>query len=442
MEKINRKVWALALPALGSLLVEPLLTLMDSVFAAWLNTATLAGLSVSTTFLNFTVGICVFLAYSTTAITGRLVGSGKNRQALEKGIQIFWLALILGIMLAVILFFLAKPLFSFYTADKEVVGNASIYFGISLCGLPAMLGYLAINGLMRGFGNTKIPFYISLFAVVINIPFSYVLTFPLQQGIAGIALGTVISQWLSLFISIKIVHRQAQKYQAALKINLSQIKTNGLEGMPLVLRSLFLQASVVITVYVAGFSGKEGLASYQVTKTIWIISAYALDALAIAAQTLIAQALGEAESKTLKTKDSRKSHSLVRFLIIWGSICGIIIGLVIMAGANYIPNLFSLAEETRWITVLSLIIMALLQPLAGLVYLVDGILIGAGKNWELAKGYGLVLLFYAPIVYLSTWWIDNNIYGLLLVWAMYGIGFFGLRALVFLKATIAIGQKI
>ncbi|KGM15772.1 hypothetical protein N867_05785, partial [Actinotalea fermentans ATCC 43279 = JCM 9966 = DSM 3133] len=143
---LDRRIVALALPALGALVAEPLLVLIDSAVVGHLGAAELAGLALAGTVLTTVVGLCVFLAYATTAGVARALGAGDRRRALRLGVDGTWLAVILGAVLALLLMAAAGPVVDALGAPDDVRPHALAYLRWSAPGLPGMLAVLAATG--------------------------------------------------------------------------------------------------------------------------------------------------------------------------------------------------------------------------------------------------------------------------------------------------------
>ncbi len=165
----GRRILSLAIPALGSLIIEPLLVLIDSVMVGHLGTADLAGLALASTILTTLVGIFIFLAYSTTAITARALGSGRVEEGLRGGVEAMWLAFALGIVLVIILWITAPWIVNAMGATAEVAPAAIIYLRASSFGMIGMLVILAAIGTLRGLLDMKTPLYVLAGGAVLNI---------------------------------------------------------------------------------------------------------------------------------------------------------------------------------------------------------------------------------------------------------------------------------
>ena len=416
---LNRQVLALALPALGSLIAEPVLRMADSILVGHVGTPDLAGLAIGSTVLTLVVGICVFLAYTTTAVTGRAIGAGKRAEGLRLGIQGMWLGALLGAALAIVLIIFAPQIIGLFEAEKQVADLARRYLIVSAPGLVAMLSVLAANGVLRGLLDTRTPLLVTTSAAILNVPVSAFLIFGCSLGVTGAGVGTAICQFfMAIWLWIVVVKKlRAEGVSARPDIQL--IFRSGMHGLPLVLRSLFLQAAIVVTTWQAARLGAVTLAGYQILKTLWTLAAFGLDALAIAAQALLANALGEGEE--------RKIRVLIAQLNRWALGFGTLIGLLFAATSGFSPHLFTGDPELLAVCVPGIIVVGFMQPLAALTYIYDGYLIGADDTKYLAKAMAIVFAIYLPAVLLAGL-LPEGALGLAGLWAIYGLVFIGGRA--------------
>lgn len=416
---LNRQVLALALPALGSLIAEPVLRMADSILVGHVGTPDLAGLAIGSTVLTLVVGICVFLAYTTTAVTGRAMGAGKRAEGLRLGIQGMWLGALLGAALAIVLIVFAPQIIGLFEAEELVADLAGRYLIVSAPGLVAMLSVLAANGVLRGLLDTRTPLVVTTSAAILNVPVSAFLIFGCSLGVTGAGAGTAICQFfMAIWLWIVVVKKlRAEGVSARPDIQL--IFRSGVHGLPLVLRSLFLQAAIVVTTWQATRLGAVTLAGYQILKTLWTLAAFGLDALAIAAQALLANALGEGEE--------RKTRVLIAQLNRWALGFGTLIGLVFAATSGFLPHLFTGDPELLAVCVPGIIVVGFMQPLAALTYIYDGYLIGADDTKYLAKAMAIVFAIYLPAVLLAGL-LPAGAWGLAGLWAIYGLVFIGGRA--------------
>lgn len=388
-----REVLALAIPAFLALVAEPLFLMVDAAVVGRLGVVPLAGLGTASSVLLTATGVFVFLAYGTTSVVARQVGAGSRRGAIEVGTGGIWLAGALGIVAAVVLGVFSPQLAGAFGSSPEAVDEAVTYLRVSAVGVPAMLLVLATTGILRGLQDTRTPLVAAALGFGGNAVLSVVLVLGAGWGIVGAAWGTVIAQWGMAVGLITVVLGQGHRVGASMRPHIGRVVDAALDGAPLLVRTLALRAIILLTVAVAAGFGDVPLAAYQVTTTIWSLLVFALDALAIAGQALTGASLGSG--------DARGARAATAFMVRWGVWGGAGLGLALLAVHRVLPALFTDDPQVRSAIAAGLVVVALAQPLSGYVFVIDGVLIGAGDGRWLAGSMVLVLLAYLPIVALA-----------------------------------------
>ena len=386
-----REVLALAVPAFLALVAEPLFLMVDAAIIGRLGVVPLAALGTASSVLLTTAGIFVFLAYGTTSVVARQVGAGSPRGAIEVGTGGVWLAGALGILGGLAVGVFARPFASVFGSSPEALDQAVTYLQISALGLPGMLLVLAATGILRGLQDTRTPLVVSVAGFGSNAVLSALLVLGLDMGIAGAAWGTVIAQTGMAVGLLAVVLVRGRAVHASLRPHVGRVLSAAVDGAPLLVRTLALRAILMLTVYVAATFGDAPLAAYQVTMTIWSLLTFALDALAIAGQALTGASLGGG--------DAQGARAATRLMVRWGVWGGVVLGLVIAALHQVIPIFFTEDAQVRSAIAAGLLLVAVTQPLSGYVFVVDGVLIGAGDGPWLARSMVLVLLAYLPVIF-------------------------------------------
>ncbi|WP_418275422.1 MATE family efflux transporter [Isoptericola jiangsuensis] len=420
MRRLDREILALAVPALGALVAEPLFVLVDSAVVGHLGTAQLAGLSLASTLLVTLVGLCVFLAYATTAAVARRLGAGAEREALQSGIDGMWLALGLGVVLAAALYLAAPQAVSALGAEGAVAAHAVTYLRWSAPGLPGMLLVLAATGVLRGLQDTRTPLWVAAGGAIANAVGSVTLVYGVGMGIAGSALATTTAQLAMAVVLGAVVVTGARRRGASLRPHQAGIWANAVAGAPLFVRTASLRLAILLTVWVATGLGAVSLAGHQVVNSLWGLSAFALDALAIAAQALVGHGLGSG--------DLERVRGVLRRCLQWGVGAGAVMGVVLAAAGWWIAPLFSPDPDVRVAVALALGVTALFMPMAGWVFVLDGVLIGAGDGRFLAWAGMLTLVVYAPVALAVRAWAPDGAAGLAWLWAAFAGVFMLARA--------------
>ncbi|MGP6177158.1 MATE family efflux transporter [Microbacterium sp. A196] len=385
---LNREILRLAVPALGALVAEPAFLMVDAALVGHLGTVPLAGLGIASAVLQTIVGLMVFLAYSTTPAVARRFGAGDHKDAVSIGIDGMWLALGLGAVLAALGAFSSPWLVSLFGATPEVAEQADTYLVISMWGLPAMLIVFAATGLLRGMQNTVTPLWIAGFGFGANALLNWLFIYGFGWGIAGSAIGTVTAQWAMVAAYVIIVGRLARTHSASVRPQRDGVRGSARAGGWLFLRTVSLRVALLLTVGVATALGTEELAGWQVVFTIFSAAAFALDALAIAAQALIGKGLGSGDVPGVRLVLART--------VAWGAWFGVVVGLIIGALSGVIGLAFTGDPELAALIQPALIVLAVAQPIAGVVFVLDGVLMGSGDVRYLAIAGGLNLVPFIP----------------------------------------------
>jgi len=417
---VDRQILGLAVPALGALIAEPLFVLVDSAIVGRLGTTELAGLSLASTLLVTVVGLCVFLAYATTAVVARKLGGGDRAGALQTGVDGLWLAAGLGVVLAVLAFVTAPWAIAALGASGDVATQAEHYLRASAPGLPGMLLVLAANGALRGLQDTRTPLIVAGVGAAVNAVLNLVLVYGAGLGIAGSGAGTALTQLGMGAVLVAVVVRGARSVGASLRPAPGGIVTGIRTGIPLLVRTLSLRAAILVTVWVATGLGPVALAAHQVVNSLWGFAAFALDALAIAAQALIGHALG--------SSDLDRVRALLRRTLTWGVGAGVVLGVVLGGGGWWLSALFSTDDQVRHAITVALIVVAVLMPMAGWVFVLDGVLIGAGDGRFLAWAGLVTLVIYLPCALAVHTWAPDGWVGLAWLWGAFAGVFMLARA--------------
>ncbi|WP_425865109.1 MATE family efflux transporter [Arthrobacter sp. TWP1-1] len=418
----GRAIRGLAIPAFGALIAEPLFLLADSAIVGHLGVSELAGVGLAATVLQTIVGLMVFLAYSTTPAVARLLGAGRHAEALAVGRDGLWLAAILGLVLAGAGMAAGDRLLGAMGAQGELHAHANAYFTISLAGLPAMLLAMAAMGVLRGLQDTKTPLIVAGAGFGINIVLNFVLVYGFDLSVSGAALGTVAAQWAMAIVYLTIVVRAARRYDISLRPDWKGVRAVTRVGSWLMLRTLSLRAAILVTVLVVTAQGSSNLAAHQLAMTIFTFLAFALDALAIAAQALIGKELGAGNIAEVRV--------LTKTMTQWGLGFGVLTGLLLAAASTSAGWLFTTDTGVHAGLTAALLVMAIGQPLAGYVFVLDGVLIGAGDARYLALAGLCNLVVYLPLLFwISQANFGDSVPGLFWVWVAFSVGYMGARGL-------------
>jgi putative MATE family efflux protein len=284
-------------------------------------------------------------------------------------------------------------------------------------GLPAMLVVFAATGLLRGMQDTVTPLWIAGLGFAANALLNWAFIYGLGWGIAGSAAGTVVAQWGMVAAYVLVVGRLARRHEASVRPQREGVRGSARSGGWLFLRIVSLRVALLATVVVATTLGTAELAGWQVAFTIFSTAAFALDALAIAAQALIGKGLG--------AEDERLVHRVLGRTVAWGAWFGVVVGGIVAALSGVIGLLFTGDAELAALIQPALLVLAVAQPVCGIVFVLDGVLIGAGDGRYLAIAGLLNLVPFLPFLLVLAWLQPAGAAGL----AWLSIAFFGVYML-------------
>ncbi len=386
----DRRLWALAVPAFGSLIAEPLYVLADTAVVGHLGTSQLAGLSLASQALLTIHAVTIFLAYGTTATVSRLIGADRPVEAARHGVQGLWLGAAIGIIGAAALWATTDPVLRLLGGENEVLEAARIYLRISLFGLPAMLIMLAGVGYLRGLQDTVRPLVVAVATAVVNLVLELVLIYGFDLDIGASAFATVVAQYLGGGAYVYWVARAVAGHDVSLAPDPSVLRDLLRVAGDLFVRTAALRGSFTVATASAARLGEVPLASHEIAFQLWYFSALALDAVAIAGQSMIGLSLGSG--------NRREARAVADRSVLWGLLTGCALALLLAAGAPVLPELFSSDPEVVALTTFLFVHLVPMQPINGVVFALDGILIGAGDMRFLAIAMTASVALFIPLV--------------------------------------------
>ncbi|MFZ8978413.1 MAG: MATE family efflux transporter [Candidatus Nanopelagicales bacterium] len=404
-EGLDRGIARLAIPAFGALLAQPLFLLVDAAIVGTLGTAQLAGLGAASTIFGTVVGLCIFLSYAATAAVARLLGAGDRAGALSQGVDGMALGVGLGVVIGAVTFAFAEPLITALGTSGEVTPYAVTYLRIVAISFPAVLGVLAAVGVLRGLQDTRTTLYVTIVMVVVNLVLDIVFIFGFGWGIGGSAAATGLAELTGLLAYGFILLRNARRARVTIVPSGVGVIRAARDGVPLFVRSAALRGVLVIAAAVAARLGDQELAAYHVTVTLFFALALALDAVAIAGQALTGKSLGSGEVA--------QSRVIARRIVWWSVWLGVGLTVIILALRPWLPQWYGDDAQVSALISSALLVLALLQPMAGIVFALDGVLIGAGDTRWLAWAQVAVFLAFLPAAWLvlvgdgdvaDLWW--------------------------------------
>ncbi|MGH8937494.1 MAG: MATE family efflux transporter [Acidimicrobiia bacterium] len=399
----DRDILALAVPALGALAADPLVSLVDTAFVGRLGAEALGALGVNSAVFALVFFLFNFLAYGTTPLVGRAVGAGRPEAAGRIVTQALALAVAIGVAVLVVLELLTGPILAMMGAGPELQAPAASYLRIRALAAPAVLVVMVGHGAFRGFQDTRTPLLATLGLNLVNLVLDPVLIFGLGWGIAGAAWATAVAQWAGALWIFMLLARLTHLSWAELRLQslLPFLRVGG----ELTVRTLSLLGTLTLATAVAARVGTVAVAGHQVAAQLWTFLALVVDALAIAAQALVARYLGSGEPEVARQAADR--------MLQWGLLLGLGLGVTFWLLRGVLAGVFTDDPEVQAAVAGVLPFVAVMQPINAAVFVWDGIFLGSGEFRFLAKAMiassvaaAAVLLLVLPLGLglAGVWW--------------------------------------
>ena len=375
------------MPAFGTLAAEPLYLVADTAIVGRLGTEPLAGLALAASVLLFVTALCSFLAYGTTPRLARARGAGDPSGAAAVGVQALWLAVLLGLPLAAVLAVLARPLAQLLGGQGAALDAAVIYLRISALGIPFVLVAIVGAGVFRGVADLRTPLAIVFVASAANLVIELIAVYGLDLGIAGSAWSTVMVQVVAAAAYLALMRRHLRAAPSS-RPERQELGALLRAGRHLVVRVASLIAAFAIATAVAARVDTATIAAHQVVNTMFTLLALSLDAFAIPAQTLVAEALGGQDPVLARRVGER--------VLVLSVAVGAGVSVVLVALSPLVARLFTTDPAVVSRATAGLVLLAIMLVPGAVAFALDGVLIGAGDVRFLGRAMVISLVIYLP----------------------------------------------
>ncbi len=421
----DREIARLALPALGALAVDPLVSLVDTAYVGRLGAEALASLAVATAVFTLAFAMFNFLAYGTTPLVAAAIGRGDLSAAGRLTVNGLIVGAILGVGSALLLALTATPVLEVMGASAETLSGARDYLVVRALALPAVMIITVGHGAFRGYQDTRTPLYVTLGLNAVNLVLDPIFIFGFGAGLVGAAWATVVAQWAGALAFLALLWLGRKRLGIAVgRPGREELRTLLGAGRPLVIRTLALLGTLTLATAVAARIGTVAVAAYQVLAQLWLFLALVVDALAIAAQAMIGKSVGA---------ESADARAIANRLLVLGLGIGFALAAVMALAAPWLSQLFT--DDPAVVAAIrsAYPFVVVMQPLNAIVFVWDGIVIGAADFSYLAvsmvtaavissavllavvpQGWGLAGVWWGLVVLMATRALT------LLVWQLRG----------------------
>jgi len=401
---LNRSIFKLALPALGALAIDPLLTLVDTAFVTRLGVTELAALGVDTAILGFAFFGFNFLAIVTTPLVAKALGAGDSEAARRWVGDALLLAVVLGVLVTVVLVFAAGALVGLMGASAAVAGPATSYLLIRAFATPAVLVVTAGHGAFRGYHDLRTPLLIAAVVNGVNLVLDPLLIFGMGLGLEGAALATAGAQWLGAGLFLRQLTRKSMASRPRdIASSIPTLLTMGRNGTLVTLRTAFLLVAFTVAASTATRLGAESIAAHQIVVQFWLLASMIADAYAIAGQVLVGESVGRS--------DPQRIHKVVARLVSWGLVTGAVLLGVFLAVRPWIES-FAGNGDVGSLAAEAALVAGVMQPVAAPLFVADGVFLGLIALGALVTSTGLgsltavTLIVWTPLgdSLAGIWW--------------------------------------
>jgi len=383
---LDRRIAALALPALGSIAAEPAYSLADTAIVGHLGRDPLGALAIATTALNMTAWLAIFLTTATTSAVAGLAAARTSQKAGRTAGAAYLVAAAGGTAVALVLLVAAAPIAALLGAHSVVRSGSVEYLRASAAGLPFLYLSYAGNGHLIGLADTRTPLRIAVTANVLNVVLEVLLVYGLHLGLLGSAWGTVAAQ-----VAAAAMYAAASRRARVRPGRPGRAEVTALlrDGHRLSVRTIALGVVPLTTTAIAARLGPTALGGQQIAMRIWFLLALSLDALAVPAQVYVSSCLGAG--------DQDGAHRVGQRSLRLGLAAGTGLGAATAALAFGAPVLFSSDPGVRHAALVALLVAAVTQPLAALAFVFDGLILGLSDYVAMRRAMILAIGAYVPV---------------------------------------------
>ena len=386
---LDRRIAALALPALGSIAAEPAYSLADTAIVGHLGRAPLDSLAIATTALNMTAWLAIFLTTATTSAVAGLAAARATQKAGRTAGAAYLAAATGGTAVALALLVAAPWVADLLGAHQLVLSGSVGYLRASAAGLPFLYISYAGNGHLIGLADTRTPLRIAVAANVLNVALEVLLVYGLHLGLLGSAWGTVAAQVAAAAMYAAASWRAPVRPGRPGRAEVTALLR---DGHRLSVRTIALGVVPLTTTAIAARLGPTALGGQQIAMRVWFLLALSLDALAVPAQVYVSSCLGAG--------DQDGAYLVGRRCLRLGLVAGAGLGVVTAALAFGVPVLFTSDAGVRHAALVALLVAAVTQPVAALAFVFDGLILGLSDYVAMRRAMIVAIGAYVPVAVL------------------------------------------
>lgn len=414
LDKPNREILRIAVPAIVSNITVPLLGLVDTAIAGHMGDASYIGaIAVGGVVFNAVFWLFSFLRWGTSGLTAQALGACDNAEISNSLYRSCLLASVVGMGLILLqspLYFLATRVI---TVSDDVAIYTSQYFHVCIWGAFAVQMCYALTGWFIGMQNSRIPMVVAIVQNVTNIPLSLFFVYGLGMKIVGIALGTVIAQYVGLLVAVAMLFISYRRYLVRPDWG-TVFQRSALMRFLSVNRDIMLRlvCLLAVTMWFTAAGARQGglvLAANAMLYQLFYLFSFFFDGFANAGEALCGRCWG--------AKDLPALRLTIRRVFCWGLVLvGVFTALYLTLGEQFLWLLSDRPEVVE--TAMEYFVWVLFVPVCGIqTFVWDGVFIGvtATRLLLLAMAVGTAVFFVSyltlfPLLGNDGLWISFLLY--------------------------------
>ncbi len=402
----KKQIILLSIPVFFSNMAIPLVGMVDTGLMGNLSeTKYLAATSIATSVMTMIVWSFGFLRMGTVGIVAQAYGRSDYREIVKTILRNIALALIAAFIIIIFFPALKIVISYFFSPSDETEVLIKTYLNVRIFSIPAELIIYVLVGFYLGIQKTKISSFLIIVLSSLNIIFSSLLVLTYDLKIFGVALGTLISSYITLIIFTLFTYNYIiQKFKVIPKFENLVVRSKLLKllniNLDIFIRTLFLTFAFLWVTYLGSKIGEDYLAVNTILMQFIILSSFFLDAYAFSTEGIVGFAVG---------RRNRKSFlEVVRNSIQVSFITAIIISIIYLIFFKEIIYIITDIEILRFISFQHILWVIIIPPIACFCYQLDGIFIGASQTKEIRNAMIVSVLSYIGVSMFLTKYLDNH----------------------------------
>jgi MATE family, multidrug efflux pump len=403
---MNKQILRLAIPNIISNLAIPILGIVDTALVGHMEGLSHIGaIAIGGMIFNFVYWGFGFLRMGTTGFTAQAYGRKNKNEVIHNLVRALLVALFFAILLLIFQQIILQISFLLISTSADIWEQTTVYFNIRIYAAPATLALYAFHGWFLGMQNARYPLYLTIITNLSNLLLNlfFIKVYHMQSD--GIALGTVIAQYIGLFSAIFLFLFSYKNYlRAILKpaiFELTEIKKFFSVNSDIFIRTMALIFTFSFFTAQSAQMGDDILAANSILLQLWMIFSYGIDGFAFAAESIVGKYTGAGDLKKLR--------QTIRYIFAWGTALGFLFSVSYYFGDVFILKIFTNKEDVLTLCLLYFPWIIIAPLVNSFCYVWDGIYIGATATKAMRNSMLVsTLIIFLPLFYIGRFYYGNH----------------------------------